>query len=310
MKPDALTARLRGVLAFTPTPFTARDSLDVDGLAQHVDYLVNAGVHAVVACGGMGEFFSLELDEYRATIRTVVEAARGRVPVLAGIGHGTRVATQLAEYAASVGADGLLIHPQYFVEPSDEGLARHYQALARACGLGMVVYSTKAAPVTLPLMRRLAEVDTVIALKDECGDLKVFSEIVQDLGRRMIWINGMAEVLVAPYSAAGAQAFTSGLVNFVPGLTLAVWNAAIGGRWNELHALVARKIRPLARLRERQRGYAVTVVKEAMNLLGMPGGATRLPLVSLCPEDRSDLHQTLSELGILPGQRRALEGTS
>ncbi len=299
MKPDALKARLRGVLAFTPTPFTSRDTLDVDGLAKHVDYLVHAGVHAVVVCGGMGEFFSLDLDEYRGAIRTAAEAAHGRVPVLAGIGHGTRVASHLAEYASSVGVDGLLVHPQYFVEPSDEGIARHYQTLARACGLGMVVYSTRTAVVSLALLRRLAEIDSVIALKDECGDLRLFSECVQDLGRRMMWINGMAEALAAPYFAAGAQAFTSGLVNFVPGLTLAVWTLGIAGRFDELHTLVADKIRPLTRLRERQRGHAITVVKEAMNLLGLPGGTMRLPMVPLSPQDREDLTRTLADLGIL-----------
>ncbi len=299
MTAEDLKRRLCGVLAFTPTPFTPDDRLDVDGLAAHVDFLVRSGAHAVVVCGGVGEFFSLTLDEYRAAIQTAVEAARGRLPVVAGIGHGTRTACELARYAESVGADGLMINPPYFIEPSEEGTVRHYQALAGATRLGMIVYSTKGAVATPTLMGRLAEIDTVVALKDEVGDIRMFLETVEKLGGRMAWINGMAEMLAGPYFAAGARAFTSGLVNFAPAISLAVWDAGRSGRWDELHALIADKVRPLAVLRERRRGYAITVVKEAMNLLGLPGGAVRLPLVPLAPEDRDDLRTVLRHLGLL-----------
>ena len=296
---EDLKRRLRGVLAFTPTPFTPDDRLDVDGLAGHVDFLVRSGAHAVVVCGGVGEFFSLTLDEYRAAIQTAVVAARGRLPVVAGIGHSTRTACELARYAESVGADGLMINPLYFIEPSDDGTAGHYQALAGATRLGMIVYSTKGAVATPQLLDRLAQTETVVALKDEVGDIRMFLETVERLGDRMAWINGMAEMLAGPYFAAGAQAFTSGLVNFAPAISLAVWDAGISGRWGELHALIADKVRPLAALRERRKGYAITVVKEAMNLLGLPGGAVRLPLVPLAPEDRDDLRTTLKRLGLL-----------
>lgn len=304
MNAEDLKRRLRGVLAFTPTPFTPDDRLDVDGLARHVDFLVRSGVDAVVVCGGVGEFSSLDLDEYRTAIRTAVEAAGARLPVVAGIGHGTRVASQLAQHAESVGAGGLMIHPFYFIEPSEDGVVRHYQAIARATRLGMIVYSTKGAIATPALVERLAEIATVVALKDEVGDIRMFIETVERLGPRMAWINGMAEMLAAPYFAAGAQAFTSGLVNFAPAISLAVWEAGASGRWKELHALVAHKVRPLAALRERRRGYAIAVVKEAMNLLGMPGGAVRSPLVPLAPEDREDLRVVLRDLGLLKEGRR------
>ena len=300
MHPRELQRRLRGVLAFTPTPFAPDGELDRDGLARHVDFLCRSGAHAVVACGGVGEFFSLDLDEYRVVIRTAAEAARGRVPVLAGIGHGARVACQLAAYAESVGVDGLMIHPPYFIEPPEEGTVHHYRALAQATGLGMMVYSTKGAVATPPLMRRLAEIDSVVAMKDEHGDLKLFAEIVDGLGNRMAWVNGMAEPLAAPYFAAGAQAFTSGLVNFAPRITLAVWEAGAAGRWAELQELITHKVRPLAALRERRKGYAITVVKEAMNMLGLPGGAVRSPLVPLAREDREELRAVLSALDLLP----------
>jgi len=299
VKPSELKAKLRGVIAFTPTPFTPDDQPDLDGLAKQVDFLVTSGANVVVVCGGVGEFFSLEIDEYRDCIKTGVEAAGGRVPLLVGIGHSTRIACGLAEYAASVGASGLMINPVYFIQPSEAGMLRHYRALAAASGLGVMMFSTTGAVCTSAVVERLAEVEEVVALKDEYGDLKLFIETRERLGERMTWINGMAEVLAAPYFGAGAQAFTSGIVNFAPQLTLDVWKAGAAGDWDELHRLVATKIRPLARLRERQRGYHITVVKEAMNLLGLPGGCVRSPLTPLAAADREELKQTLVALGLL-----------
>ncbi len=300
MTPEDLKRSLNGVLAFTPTPFTHDDRVDHDGLARHIDHLCITGVHGIVACGGTGEFFSLEMDEYRAVIRTVVEAARRRVPVLVGIGYSTRVACQLAQHAELVGADGLMVNPFYFVEPSEEGAFRHYQALARATGLGMMVFSTRGAVYTPAMVERLAEIDSVIAFKDEYGDIKMFIETKERLGDRMAWINGMAETVAGPYFAAGAKMFTSGIVNFAPHLSMAVWEAGTNASWDELNAIVAYKIRSLAALRERRKGYAISVVKEAMNMLRMPGGAVRPPLLPLTIEDREDLRKILEELELLP----------
>lgn len=299
MRPDELKQALKGVIAFAPTPFTEDDRVDFDGLARHVDFLSRSGAHVVVVTGGVAEFFSLELDEYRDCIRVGVEAAGGRVPVLAGIGHSTRIACGLAEHAEKCGADGLMINPLYFIEPSEEGILRHYDTLGRATGLGMMMFSTRGAVYTPPTVERLASVENVVALKDEWGDLKLFIETKERLGDRLAWINGMAEVLAPAYFGAGAAAFTSGIVNFAPDLSLAVWKAGAAGNLAEVSRLVAETIRPLAKLRERKRGYHIAIVKEAMNLLGMPGGHVRSPLTPVAPEDRNDLEAELIRLGLL-----------
>src|SRR5205823_7623075 len=135
-----------------------------------------------------------------------------------------------------------------------DGIVAHYRALASECTLGMVVYHTKEALYTPSLLARLAEIPTVIALKDEVGDLKTFGEMRELLGERLAWIDGMAELLLAPYIAAGAQAMTTGIVNFAPALSLAVWRAGQSGQSLVLADLLARQVRPLARLRERRKG--------------------------------------------------------
>ena len=299
MTPSALKGRLRGVIAFTPTPCTPEDHVDLDGLARQVDFLCRTGAQVVVVCGVVGEFFSLELDEYRDCIRVAVEATASRVPVLAGIGHSTRIACKLADYATTAGADGLMINPLYFVDPAEDGIVQHYRELARASGLGMMMFSTRGSVYASRTIERLAEIEEVVALKDEYGDLKLFIEMKERLGTRLAWINGMAETLAAPYFAAGAAAFTSGIVNFAPELSLAVWEAGCAGRWDDLNDLVATRIRPLARLREKRNGYQIAVVKEAMNMLGLPGGGVRSPLVPMADEDREELRRALAAFGLL-----------
>jgi 5-dehydro-4-deoxyglucarate dehydratase len=299
MSPTELKARLRGVIAFAPTPFTADDRVDFDGLACQVDFLVKSGVDVVVVAGGVGEFHSLTIAEYRDLIQTGVAAVGGRVPVLAGIGHGAGIARDLAEHAAKVGAAGLMINPFYFVEPAAEGRVQHYADLGRAAGLGMMIFSTRGAVHSPDLVARLAEVDEVIALKDEYGDLALFLETKLRLGDRLAWVNGMAEVLAAPYGAAGATAFTSGLVNFAPAFSLAIRAAVDAADWPEVNRLVTTTIQPLARLRAKQPGYMVAVIKEAMNLLGLPGGAVRSPLLPVASADRDELRDTLRRLDLL-----------
>lgn len=176
----------------------------------------------------------------------------------------------------------------------------HYHELERAAGLGMMVFSTKGAVYTPSMVERLTEVEAVVAFKDEYGDIKMFIEMMERIGDRLAWINGMAETLAVPYCAAGAQGMTSGIVNFAPQLSLAVWEASKAGRWDEARALIAQKIRPLARLRARRNGYSIAVIKEAMNLLGMPGGCTRSPIIPLSSPDRNELREMLVALALHP----------
>src|SRR5207237_5366412 len=142
-------------------------------------------------------------------MRIGVGAAGRRVPVVVGIGHSTRMACQLAQHAHAVGADGLLVHPFYFVSPPDEGIVAHYAALSQASPLGMIVYHTRESVYAPALVERLAGIDAVVALKDEVGELKTFVEMRERVGSRLAWIDGMAELLLEPYLAAGAQGMTS-----------------------------------------------------------------------------------------------------
>jgi 5-dehydro-4-deoxyglucarate dehydratase len=302
MTPEQLKQRLHGVIAFTPTPFFPDERVDFDALGQQVDRLIGAGAHTVVVCGGVGEYVSLSVDEYRQCITVAVSAADGRVPLLAGIGHSTRIACELAAHAARVGASGLMINPLYFIDPPDNGLFNHYRAIAQSSGLGMMIFSTRGQVYGPDLVEKLAEIDEVVALKDEWGDLGLFIETRERLGDRLTWINGMAETQAVPYFAAGAQAFTSGIMNFAPQLSLQVWELSSAGKFEILERLIAEQIRPIAQLREKRKGYQIAVIKEAMQMLGYCANTVRLPLMPMQDEDRVELHSMLAKLELLDPQ--------
>jgi 5-dehydro-4-deoxyglucarate dehydratase len=295
--PDELRAALRGVIAFAPTPFTPDDEVDLDGLGAIVDDLARLG-GPVAVCGAVGEYAALDLSEYHAVIRVAAQATGGRVPLIVGVGHGTRIAAALAELAARVGASGILVVPFTFSEPPDDGVVEHYRGLASASGLGLVCFSTTGQPYPLERLLRLAELDAVVGFKEEMGDVGLFAEARRRIGARWAWINGMAELHVERYAALGADAFTSGLVNIAPELTRAVHDGAAAGRWDEV-AQAVEIIRPFAALRARRPGYSVAVIKEAMAMLGKPGGGrVRPPLVRMRAEDRDELRAVLSSLGV------------
>jgi 5-dehydro-4-deoxyglucarate dehydratase len=291
--PNQLRDALRGIIAFTPTPFTPDDGLATDVLAAHVDRLAQLG-GPVAVCGAVGEFAALDLDEYRTAVSTTVDVVAGRVPVIVGVGLGTRIASDLAAHAARAGASGLLVNP-LGGDVTDEGLVRHYRSLAAASGLGLIVFSTRGQVYSVDQLARLADIDEVVALKDEWGDLRLFAEARERLGARFAWIDGMAELRAAEYVVLGAGAMTSGLVNVAPDLTTAIWVAANESRWDDLRGLVARA-RPFAALRARRPGYSIAVIKAALGLLGRPFGDVRAPLTPLTTADLDDLRVVLADL--------------
>jgi 5-dehydro-4-deoxyglucarate dehydratase len=294
MKPEEFKSRVDGVIAFCPTFFTDTDAVDRDAIERHVDLLCGLSIGAIVVCGGVGEFYSLEPSEHSSVVKSAVAAADGRLPVIAGIGHSTRIACGLAESAAASAASGLMVNPLYYVDASRPGVCRHYAEIAKASHLGCIVYHSTVWPYDLGQLLALTEIEAVVGLKDEVGDLAAFVAARAAIAERFIWINGVGELLAGPYVAAGANAMTSGLVNFVPWLTLRVWKAATTCDREDLDTLVERYVRPIAELRQRRPGNSTTVVKEAIKLRGLAGGHVRLPLVALEDDEREELSAALT----------------
>jgi 5-dehydro-4-deoxyglucarate dehydratase len=302
--PAELAARLRGVLAFPITPYAEDGSVDLDAVRENAAWLARSGMHALVAPSGTGELFSLTPDECAAIVEVTVEAADGRLPVIAGVGVGPRVAADLARRAERAGADGILVLPPYYAHPDADGLVAYVREVADATALGIAIYARDSVSFTPSQLEHLArEIPSFVAFKDGRGDVRLFQRLREHVSRelgpeRLAWLGGAGDDMVGPYFAAGAEGFTSSLACFWPEASLELYELARAGDLSGLARYHDRVVRPIYELRQRRRGYEVSVMKAAMELLGHRAGPVRPPLADLEPDERAQLRTILAELRV------------
>ncbi|MER6715975.1 MULTISPECIES: 5-dehydro-4-deoxyglucarate dehydratase [unclassified Streptomyces] len=282
-----LAARLNvpsGPLFFPVTAYGPDGSVDLDAYRTHVRRGVEAGAAAVFACCGTGEFHALTPEEFEACVRVAVEAAEGRVPVVAGAGYGTALAVRYARIAEAAGADGLLAMPPYLVVAGQEGLLRHYREVAAATALPVIVYQRDNAVFTPETVVGLARTDGVIGLKDGLGDLDLMQRIVSAVRTEVpgdfLYFNGLptAEQTQLAYRALGVTLYSSAVFCFAPELALAFHQALRTGDDATVDRLLDGFFRPFVELRAQGRGYAVALVKAGVRLRGLDVGEVRPPL--------------------------------
>jgi 5-dehydro-4-deoxyglucarate dehydratase len=296
-----LKSQLRGVFGFPVTPFHPDGSLNLEAFRRHVAWMKGTGVHAIFVCAGTGEFFNLELGEFRDAVAAAVEAVGGELPVLTGCGYSTAIARQFARAAEDAGADGLLLLPPYLIQPEQEGLYQHVRAVSECTSLGLILYHRDNGLYSPGTVARLAELPNVVGFKDGHGNLEQFGRISLELGDRLAYMNGMptAEMTYPAFHALGCRGYSSALSNFAPHITLRFHAAVESGDEAAQREILSRVIEPICRIRDLRKGYAVAYVKAAVNLLGGLGpegaGPVRPPLVDLTPEHREQLRGVLAE---------------
>ncbi|AZS88000.1 5-dehydro-4-deoxyglucarate dehydratase [Streptomyces griseoviridis] len=287
MTPAPLATRLSipsGPLFFPVTAYGPDGGLDLDVYRAHVRRGVDAGAAAVFACCGTGEFHALTPEEYERCVRAAVEAAGGRVPVVAGAGYGTALAVRYAGLAEAAGADGLLAMPPYLVVAGQEGLVRHYREVAAATALPVIVYQRDNAVFTPPAVVELARTEGIIGLKDGLGDLDLMQRTVSavrtEVPEEFLYFNGLptAEQTQLAYRGIGITLYSSAVFCFVPEIALAFHTALRTGDDPTAHRLLDGFYRPFVELRAQGRGYAVALVKAGVRLGGLDVGEVRPPL--------------------------------
>jgi len=315
-----------GLLFFPVTPYQGDGSVDLDELAAHVGRGVDAGAGGVFVACGTGEFSALEPDEYAEVARAAVAAAGGRVPVFAGAGGPVRTARRFTDLAKGAGADGVLLLPPYLTEAAGAGLVDYVRAATRE-DLPVIVYNRANARFDEASAVAVARLPQVIGFKDGAGDLDLMIRIVlavrddavrddavrddavrdaeRDRGTRhpFFFFNGMptAEVTQRAYRAIGVPLYSSAAFAFAPQVALAYYNALEHGDEATLDALERAFYHPLARLRAKGTGYAVSLIKAGVELAGYPAGGVRPPLTAVTREHREELARILAAgLAALP----------
>ena len=281
-----------GLLSFPVTHFTAEGALNEPSYRDHISWLLDFKPAGLFAAGGTGEYFSLTLEEFSSTVKAAVEEIAGKVPVLAGCGYGTIMATQFAVAAEQAGADGILLFPPYLVNADPEGLVAHVKAVCAATSKGVIFYNRDNAIINATTLAKMADLcPNLIGFKDGVGDIDLMTRIYSKLGDRLTYVGGLptAETFALPYLEMGVTTYSSAIFNFLPQFAMDFY-AAVRRRD---HAHVARDLRdfviPYIEIRDRRKGYAVSIVKAGMKVIGRDAGPVRTPLTDLTEDELASL---------------------
>ncbi|MFI8302823.1 5-dehydro-4-deoxyglucarate dehydratase [Streptomyces sp. NPDC085927] len=285
-----------GVLSFPLTAFHDDGTLDPDGQRAYLARQLAAAPGALFPACGTGEFFSLDEDEYRQVVALTVEAAAGRVPVVAGTGYGWPQAVRFAHIAEEAGADALLVLPHYLVDAPQDGLVAQLEHIAARTRLPLIAYQRGQVAYSPGSLRRIAALGNVVGLKDGHGDLDRLQRLTLAAPKDFLFFNGAstAEIQARAYAALGVPAYSSAVHAFAPEIADACFTALRDGDHATADTLLRGFYAPFAELRDRAPGYAVSLVKAAARLRGRPVGPVRAPLTDPSPFDLTDLKALLA----------------
>ncbi|MFH9223980.1 5-dehydro-4-deoxyglucarate dehydratase [Streptomyces lydicus] len=287
---------VRGVLSFPLTSFRPDGSLDLDAYRAYLDRQLATSPGAVFPACGTGEFTALDEDEYRQVVTAAVEVAAGRLPVVAGLGYGWAQALRFARIAEEAGADAALVLPHYLLQAPQRGLVEQLRRIAAGTRLPLIAYQRDQVAFTVESLRRIAELPTVIGLKDGHGDLDRLQRLTLSAPDHLLFFNGAAtaELQARAYAAVGVPAYSSAVHAFAPEIADAFFTAVRDDDRATADALLRGFYVPLVELRDRVPGYAVSLVKAAARLRGRPVGPVRAPLTDPGPEDLDELEKLLT----------------
>lgn len=298
LAPREMAARIgSGLLSFPATHFDDRMAFDEPAFRVHCAHLLDHEIAGLFAAGGTGEFFSLTPTEVETVVRAAVAETGGRVPVIAGCGYGTMLAVELARAAERNRANGILLLPPYLVQPSQQGLAAHVEAVCRATGLGVIVYNRDNAVLEAETLDQLCERNpNLVGFKDGLGDIELMTRIRLRLVDRLTYIGGMptAETFALPYQAIGVTTYSSAIFNFLPHWATRFYQAVRAGDRPFVEAELQDFVLPYGALRNRSPGYAVSIVKAGMAIMGSPAGNVRPPLSDLRDDELNELRAIIA----------------
>jgi 5-dehydro-4-deoxyglucarate dehydratase len=290
-----------GLLSFPVTPFKADYSFDEATYRSNMDWLCGYDVAGLFAAGGTGEFFSLTPAEVAKVVAVAVDETKGRTPVLAGTGYGTAIAKEIAIAAERAGADGLLLLPPYLVHSEQQGLAAHVEAVCASTKLGVIVYNRDNAMLNEDTLARLCDrCPNLVGYKDGVGDIELMTRVHSRMGDRLTYVGGLptAETFALPYLDMGVTTYSSAVFNFVPEFATAFYAAVRRRDHAVIDAGLKNFILPLIAIRNRKKGYAVSIIKAGMKVIGRDSGPVRSPLTDL---NESEVEEVAALVASLPG---------
>ncbi|MDG2527589.1 5-dehydro-4-deoxyglucarate dehydratase [Caulobacter endophyticus] len=300
MSPTDVARQLGGgLLSFPVTHFDAQHQFLEAPYRQHCAWMLDHELAGLFAAGGTGEFFSLRPEEVGKVVRAAVTETAGKIPVIAGCGYGTAIATDLARDAEAAGADGLLLLPPYLTNATQEGLAAHIESVCKATSLGVIVYNRDNAIINEDTLEKLCDRNpNLVGFKDGVGDLELMMRVYARMGDRLTYIGGLptAETFALPYLEMGVTTYSSAIFNFLPEWALGFYKAVRARDRETVMTGLRDFVLPYIALRNKGKGYAVSIVKAGMKAVGRDAGPVRQPLTDLTEAEFAQLQGLIARV--------------
>ena len=287
-----------GSLVALVTPFK-NDAVDEDAFQAFVDWQIGQGTHGIVPCGTTGESPTLSHSEHKRVVELAIEAAAGRIPVIAGTGsNSTAEAIELTRHAREAGADAALVVTPYYNKPTQEGLYQHFKAIHDAAELPIVIYNIPGRSVidmSVATMARLAKLPNIVGVKDATANLQRPLDVRREIGPDFCQLSGEDATIVA-FLAQGGVGCISVTANVAPALCAQLHNAWRAGDYQTVFR-VRDQLGPLhnAMFVETNPGP----VKYGVSLLGRCENSVRLPLVTVSKDNEAKIKAEMAKLGLL-----------
>ncbi len=291
---------IEGIIPALVTPMNDDESINEDGLRKVVEYVIEGGVHGIFVCGSQGESYALTNDEKNRVILTALEASAGRVPIYVGTGMiTTSESVQMTKMAKELGADAVSVITPYFISLSQKELIDHYKLIAESAGdMPVLLYNNPMRTginISAEAVVKLAEIENIVGMKDSSADL-IQTMTYIDVTRNMdfsVLVGNDASIFAAIVS--GGKGAVAATANIAPSLIVGIYNAVKSGDIEKARELQY-KLLPIRKAFNL--GTFPVVIKEAMNMMGLPAGPTRKPVQSLSTEKRQELMKVLINAGL------------
>ncbi|RLV54556.1 5-dehydro-4-deoxyglucarate dehydratase [Aeromicrobium phragmitis] len=296
-----LTIPDRSLLGFPVTPYGDDGELALDQLATQSEVLLSYGARALFVGCGTGEVQCLSLEEHERIVRASVDATNGRVPVFGAAAFGLPNAVDMVRRAARAGASAILAFPPYMSTLHQAALLSYYERLADESPLPVVLYQRDGVVFSRDTLLRLAAHPRIAGLKDGTGAVEVLQAQVSAVDDpNFFFFNGTptAELFAPALGAVGVASYSSALLNVVPEFAEDFNKAFLAHDTETMQHYTKEVVLPFVELRDRVAGYAVSLIKEGVNLRGGSVGPVRGPLPTPTPADREDLSRWLTSIDL------------
>ena len=288
-----------GIIPPIVTPLDEDETLNEASLRQLVNHMIENGVHGIFPTGSTGEFWAFDQKEKSRIFEVVVDEVGGRLPTYAGtMAESTREAVTLTRMAEEVGVDAAIILTPYYISPSPQELYDHYTTIARSTSLPIVIYNNPGRtgvsldPETLS---RLVQIENIVGIKDSSGDLSLTEEYVHVTPDDFAVLMGR-DNLILPGLQRGCVGTVAATANIVPGLVVEIYERFKSGD-------IAGAQEAQERLSPLRQAFTLStfpaVIKEAVNLIGIPPGPACKPVRPMSEEAKDQLTQLLKNLSVL-----------